>query len=460
MIRACLFGTYTATHPANRLLARSLEAAGVSLAHCHEPLWERTRDKDAAFFGVRSLARLGLAYAGAARRLRAKFRALPPPDLVVTGFNGQLDVLLARRIAGRKARVVFAPLVTLTETLVDDRRVYRRGGLKGRAASRLDRRTLESADLVLTDTETHRRWIAQRLTKRAKTATLYLGAEPAFRPTPPRRRQPGEPLRVLFYGQYVPLHGTEVIVEAAALLAPEGGIEITMIGTGPERAAASQLAAARGAVNLTFEDWVAYEQLPVRLAACDVALGIFGATAKAKMVIPTKVYQAAAAGRAVVTADTPALREVFTPGEDVLTVRADDPGELAITLRRLRGEPATVARLGAAAGRLLTEHLDARAQGARMRAILSEAFPDLAERFVVPSDAPDPAAPTDAALATDVVTVPDAVTATDTAIAPDAVTATDAAPAPDAVTATVTATDTAPATAPARVPRRKRSRRS
>lgn len=391
MIRACLFGTYTATHPANRLLAASFEAAGVAVSYCHEPLWERTRDKDAAFFGGGNLARLGLAYLGAARRLRRSFRALPKPDLVVTGFNGQLDVLLARRIAGRRARVVFAPLVTLTETLVDDRRVYRRGGLKGRAAFRLDRRTLESPDLVLVDTETHRRWIAQRLTKRAKTATLYLGAERAFRPTPPRPRRAGEPLRVLFYGQYVPLHGTEVIVEAAALLAHEGGVEFTMIGTGPERAAASQLATARGATNVTFEDWVPYEALPMRLAACDVALGIFGATAKAKMVIPTKVYQAAASGRAVVTADTPALREVFTPGADVLTVRADDPGDLAILLRRLRGEPETVTGVGMAAGRLLAEHLDAPAQGARLRGILSSAFPDLAERFVVPVAAPEPA---------------------------------------------------------------------
>ena len=381
MIRACLFGTYTSTHPANRLLAASLEAAGVTLSHCHEPLWERTRDKDATFFGGRNLTRLGLAYLGAAWRLRKRFRALPPQDVIVTGFNGQLDVLLARRIAGRRARIVFAPLVTLTETLVDDRRVYQRRGLKARAAAWLDRRTLERADLVLTDTETHRRWIAARLTARARTETLYLGAEPIFRSTPPRRRGVGDPLRVLFYGQYVPLHGTETIVEAAALLAPEGGVELTMIGTGPERAAASEIAAARRATNVRFEDWVPYEELPARLAACDVALGIFGPTAKAKIVIPTKVYQAAASGRAVVSADTPALREVFTPGEDVLTVRADNPGELAILLRRLRQEPETVARVGAAAGRLIAEHLDPRAQGERVRAILTKAFPELAGRF-------------------------------------------------------------------------------
>ena len=154
-----------------------------------------------------------------------------------------------------------------------------------------------------------------------------------------------------------------------------------MIGTGPEREAAARLATRRHAPCLTFEDWVAYDQLPARLAACDLALGIFGSTAKARMVIPTKVYQAAAAGRAVVTADTPALREVFTPDEDVLVVRHGDPRALAVMLRRLRDTPELGPRIGTAAGRLLAEHLDSAAQGARLRAILATTFPDLAGRF-------------------------------------------------------------------------------
>jgi glycosyltransferase involved in cell wall biosynthesis len=384
MIRACLFGTYNATHPANRLLADTLAAAGCEVSVCHEPLWERTRDKMAGFFGSLSLARLGVAYLGAARRLTERWRTLPPPDLVVTGFNGQLDVLLARRLAGRHARLVFAPLVTLTETLVDDRRVYRRGGPKARLAAALDRRTLESPDLVLLDTETHRAYVAERLTARARTATLYLGAEPLFVPAPACRRRIGDTLRVLFYGQYVPLHGVRVIIEAAALVGPRAGLELTMVGTGPDRAAAERLARACDCTHIRFEDWVPYERLPERLAECDVALGIFGLTPKARMVIPTKIYQAAAVGRAIVTGETPALREIFTPGEDVLAVPRGNPGALAAALRRLRDTPDLAPRLGAAAARLLGEHLDRGAQGARLRALLESAFPDLRARFVDP----------------------------------------------------------------------------
>jgi glycosyltransferase involved in cell wall biosynthesis len=387
MIRACLFGTYTSTHPANRLLVHALTAAGCELSICHEPLWERTRDKMASFFGGRSLARLGVSYAVAAARLARHWRQLPRPEIVITGFNGQLDVLLARRLAGRRARLVFAPLVTLTETLVDDRRVYKSGGLKARLATRLDRRTLRKADLVLLDTEAHRTYVAERLDPRCRTATLYIGAEPIFAQGPQVSRAPGEPLRVLFYGQYVPLHGVGTIVEAAALLGRNSGIEFTMIGTGPERAAATELAEARHCSHVRFEDWVPYEGLPERLRQCDVALGIFGATRKSRIVIPTKVYQAAASGRAIITGETPAIREVFTPGTHLLTVPRGDPGALAVALREMRDNPVRRHALGAAAARLLAEELDYAAQGARLRVVLSEAFPDLADRFVEPPSA-------------------------------------------------------------------------
>jgi glycosyltransferase involved in cell wall biosynthesis len=140
--------------------------------------------------------------------------------------------------------------------------------------------------------------------------------------------------------------------------------------------------------NLVFEDWVAYEDLPARLAACDVALGIFGASPKAQMVIPTKVYQAAASGRAVVGAATPARRGIFTPEPDVVAVPAADPAALAAALRRLRDAPELAPRLGAAAGRLLAEDLGPAAQGARMRTVLARTFAGLAPRLEAADPAP------------------------------------------------------------------------
>jgi hypothetical protein len=73
--------------------------------------------------------------------------------------------------------------------------------------------------------------------------------------------------------------------------------------------------------------------------------GLFGVTGKAWRVVPGKVYQAACAARAVVTADTPATRAAFGPDEVVL-VPSGDPDALATALRELAKDRTRAAELG------------------------------------------------------------------------------------------------------------------
>ena len=366
--RACLFGTYARAHSANRLLRAALEAAGYAVVECHAPLWERTRDKLPAFFGIRSLAAQAVRYGRAVPQLVAQWRAIAhETSLVVVGFNGQLDVLLARRLIGRRLPLLFAPLVTVTETLVEDRRVYRRGSLPGRLAAWLDRATLRSADVVLADTNAHRTYMCDTFgVEPGRVRTLYLGAEPAFYGTPPAAA--GDARTVLFYGQYVPLHGAEVIVEAARRVGPR--FTFTMVGSGPLRAEVE--AAARGLANVRFVDWVPYADLPSWIADADICLGIFGPGVKAAMVVPNKVYQAAAGARPIITGDTAAVREVFVNGESVWLTRPGDGAALADGLLTLAGDGALRLRLARNAHGIMRDRLRTSEQGRRLRALLDD----------------------------------------------------------------------------------------
>lgn len=66
---------------------------------------------------------------------------------------------------------------------------------------------------------------------------------------------------------------------------------------------------------------------------------------------PLTVFEALAAGKAIVSTDADGLREVLTPDEDALMVPRRDAHALAAALVRLIDEPATRAALGAAARR-------------------------------------------------------------------------------------------------------------
>lgn len=371
---ACFFGTYNREHTVNRIYAAAVRAAGYRLAEQHVALWERTRDKDARYFSVPALAAGAVRYAAAAARLALGWLSSGGSEVVVVGFNGQLDVGLLRLVCGRKRpRIVFAPLVSLTETLVDDRSVYRKGSVMAGLLGAIDRLSCRLADTVVVDTEAHRRYFVERLgIDEERLAVCHLGPDLARFPTagPAAGRADGK-REVLWFGQYLPLHGLDVIVDAVGRLAARDDIRFTFIGTGPERARVEPLLHATRA-DLQFIDWVPYEGLAARIAQADLVLGIFGDGTKASMVIPNKVYQAAATGRAVVTADTEAVREVFESERDVLLCRPDGKS-LAAAVARLMDDDELRAALGTEAARSMAERFAPATTGTAWRRVLAGA---------------------------------------------------------------------------------------
>ncbi len=129
------------------------------------------------------------------------------------------------------------------------------------------------------------------------------------------------------------MHGVETIVEAARLLRGEG-VRFLLIGAG-QTFGAVQRARDEG-LQLELSQPLAPAHLVQRLKHAHVLLGIFGTTAKAARVVPNKIFQSLALGRAVVTAATPAIEDFFTPGEHLCTVPRGDPAALAEAIRVLQ----------------------------------------------------------------------------------------------------------------------------
>ena len=333
------------------MIVSCLRRAGVEVVERHEPVWEGRRENWSA--GLRTLPRLALAQARLLRRPAERF------DAVLVGYPGHADLPAARR-AARGAPVVFSPLVSLFDTLVEDRGRFGRGSVAARVLRSVDRLALRAADLVVADTEAHADYLAALGDiPRTRVAVALVGAEERlFRPP----WAPSEP--PLFVGKLIPLHGLETILEAARR-APE--LRLRVAGSG-QLAPLLELRPA----NVEWTRWIPYERLPAELRAAACALGIFGTSAKAARVIPNKAFQALACGTPLVTADTPAARELLVDGESALLVTPGDPDALADALRRLATDVGLARRVGEGGRAAFTAYASEEVLGARWRALLEQ----------------------------------------------------------------------------------------
>ena len=329
-----------------------LRRAGVEVVERHASVWERRRHKWS--LGVGAALRVGVAEARlllGSRRERF--------DAVIVGYPGHFDVPAARRIA-RGRPVVFNPLVSLHETLVEDRARFAPGSTAAGVLRQVDRLALRRADLIVADTQANARHLAEVAElPPERFEVCFVGAEERLFHA---GRQPPEQFHALFVGKLIPLHGVETIL-AAARLAPE--IAFRVVGSGQ----LDGLLAGRPD-NVEWVEWVEYERLPEELQRAGCALGVFGVTAKTARVIPNKAFQALACGTPLVTADTPAARELLRDGQSALLVPQGDPEALAAAVRRLSSDPALAASIGAGGLAAYREQASEDVLGARWRGLL------------------------------------------------------------------------------------------
>jgi glycosyltransferase involved in cell wall biosynthesis len=348
------FGGYDPGYPRNAIIRKGLGRLGVKVGSCR-----------------------------AGSNLRAVFRY---PILISRFATGGMwsgapvfvpdfrhkDVPLAWLLTRLPRRLlIFDPLVSRYETRVLDRGDTEEGSAQARHNRNIDRVSMKMPDIVLSDTRAHADFYSSEFgIDQGKFRTLYLGFDDTvFGPVPVRER--GEVFNVLFYGSFLPLHGTDVIVEAARRL--DDRFRFRIVGGGQTMEEFRRRAEGARGAGIELSGKVPESDLPGLIAEADAVLGVFGTTPKTGMVIPNKVYQAMACGRPVVTADTEAVREIFEPGRHILTVPPGDASALAAALMKLRDDRGLAVHVAQEGGRLVRERYDPRSVAGRLMDILGEA---------------------------------------------------------------------------------------
>lgn len=303
MTRVLITGTGDAKFGRNRQIIRLLEQTGHQIDLRTQSVWKRDKTRSVSSGKVSLAVRSLLLYvrivgilisAGLRRR----------PDVVMVLHPSQIDAV----VVGVVCKVMRLPLVidffvSLHETVVEDRKLFSSRSLVSRVLRLCDRLSARLATHVLTDTPEDADYFSSVTgTPRSKWSVVWVGANPAV--YVPQSPSLVEPRSVLFYGTYIPLQGIQHIVRATAFLPSD--IKVTLIGDGQERSRIEEIINSEQ-LPVDLIDSVTEEELAQYIARAAVCLGVFGEGPKTSRVIPNKVFQCLAMGKAVITGDTPAV---------------------------------------------------------------------------------------------------------------------------------------------------------
>ncbi|PFH10716.1 glycosyltransferase involved in cell wall biosynthesis [Collimonas sp. PA-H2] len=364
-MKIVLWGTYDIGKPRVRLLRDGIRKNGFELIECHTDIWNGIEDKSqisGVFSKLTFMFRLFSCYPS----LVWRYLRLPAHALVLVSYPGLFDVLVIRCFAWlRRAPVAWDVFISAYDTVVDDRRLFGVRHPVARLLWGLEWLAVRAADGVFMDTEAHARRVEELFRLHGgECGMVSVGVETEkFPASPAPFPRPRKPLQVLFYGQFIPLHGIGYIVEAAGLLRDEE-IDWILIGKGQETPRIRELLANTPLPRLRWLEWVDYPDLITWIQQADICLGIFGNSKKAANVIPNKVYQIIAAQKPLITRDSPAIRELLqhSPPCTVL-IPAGDAGALANVVKSYADMPVNDGTTHCHVN--LTRKIDAAAVGAQ-----------------------------------------------------------------------------------------------
>ena len=299
-LTVCYFGTYTPEYSRNSILISGLNKNGVDVIECH------TVSKNFLKYIDLIIKHW---------RIRNKY------DIMIIGFQGIQSVILAKFLT--RKTIIFDAFLSAYDSMVMDRKSVKVKSFAARYYWWLDKISMTLADIVLFDTNEHIDYASKEFgIKKEKFRRIFVGSDiDIFYPI--KKENHSKIFKVLFYGSFLPLHGIDHIVKAAKLLEKERDIVFEIIGWGPEKEKIIRLFNDLKPDNLFFTGGLDKKLLREKIVEANLCLGIFGNTNKTKRVIPNKVYECLAMNKPVITADTPAIRELFEDGELMFVKVAD-----------------------------------------------------------------------------------------------------------------------------------------
>jgi len=337
-VKVCYFGTYRNEYSRNKIMIAALRSAGVEVKECHVPLWLGIADRvNAVSGGWRKpsfFLRVIKVYTKLIWKLIFEIKHF---DIMIVGYPGASDILIAKLICIlMRKKLIWDVLMSIYQVSVE-RYLIKEEQRKHHFLKRFERISANLADLLIMDTPEHVDFFSNlhQLPKQ-KFEVIRLGADESL--FYPREGEfSHDRFTVLYYGGFLRNHGISFIIEAAKLLENQN-ILFQMIGKGPELENAKLLSRKYDLQNVHFLGYLENESLIMKSIEADICLGIFGKTVQAEVSVNNKIYECMAMGKAIITGDGLAIREMAAK-EVLWACSKENPKNLADSIIKLQSEP-------------------------------------------------------------------------------------------------------------------------
>ncbi|MFX1258967.1 MAG: glycosyltransferase [Promethearchaeota archaeon] len=175
-----------------------------------------------------------------------------------------------------------------------------------------------------------------------------------------------------FLGTFIPLQGVEYIIKAAKILEKDDQIVFHIIGDGQTYKESRMLANRLNISNIIFFGYIPINKIPELIANFDINLGIFGDTAKAMQVIPTKVFDGMAMKKPMITLESPAIKELFKDNDNIILCERANPESLAEAILKLKNNEMLREKISKNAYELFKKYCTIEAVGKQLKKTLNE----------------------------------------------------------------------------------------
>jgi glycosyltransferase involved in cell wall biosynthesis len=312
------------------MMIAGLRLNGVDVVECHYTLWHGIDDRVRVASGEWLKPAFWWRFTRAYWLLIKQYTQLKDYDVLITGYPGQFDVLLARILTWLKHKPLVWDVFMSIYLISLERGLDKTSGFTTSLLRIFEGMALKLPNLLILDTKDYVEWFIRNYgIKPERFRLVPTGADDRiFFPIAGQQETDGKFI-VLYAGSFIPNHGVLHIVEAARLLQSQAEIQFNLIGQGPDLEKAQEYVKQNKLRNVEFTEWMEKDQLKQRMAQADVCLGAFGTTPQSLMTVQNKIYETMAMGRPLISGDSPAIREAFTHGQHIFLCKRADGQSLA-----------------------------------------------------------------------------------------------------------------------------------